>query len=257
MKRNITLDLDFQEIEEYLEITATQKTFIYPKNLYTLAECISLSNLYKKYKQLNVDRVITRRNDEEKFIYEHSCSMCGQIKIKNTGTVKFREYLYELATTRNKNDMCENCTHTASIVAEEKRRSIEIEREKVIAENTKNFIESFLNINHIWPTGLSPSEKYQNTLAHIRGCDTEQIKAHIKTLHYTHFLNTPYWKAIAVYTKYRAYHKCVFCDSSDNLVTHHKTYAHHGEELFYLSDLVVLCKPCHHKHHKEHNENIT
>ena len=40
----------------------------------------------------------------------------------------------------------------------------------------------------------------------------------------------------------------------NNLQVHHKTYLHHGKEVFYLEDLIVLCDNC---HHNEHTKNPT
>ena len=67
---------------------------------------------------------------------------------------------------------------------------------------------------------------------------------------YKDFLNTPYWKAISAYLKIKR-GKCEKCGSETELHTHHKTYEHHGTEIFNLNDLICLCKECHRKFHNK------
>jgi YgiT-type zinc finger domain-containing protein len=74
------------------------------------------------------------------------------------------------------------------------------------------------------------------------GCSV--IQRHFKSMKYSDFLKTPYWKCIASALKDRS-PKCHLCGSSENLVVHHLTYTHHGRELDHLEDLVVVCKECH------------
>ena len=75
---------------------------------------------------------------------------------------------------------------------------------------------------------------------------------YINSMDYHTFLKTPYWKAIAEKVKSRAKYKCELCYSSNNLVTHHKTYKRHGyEHLYWREDLICLCDKCHEKFHFE------
>lgn len=46
---------------------------------------------------------------------------------------------------------------------------------------------------------------------------------------------------------------CNKCRSKKNLVVHHKTYKHIGNEL--LSDLICLCEKCHNKFHSNKKLN--
>jgi len=69
------------------------------------------------------------------------------------------------------------------------------------------------------------------------------------------FLLTPYWKAIAEKTKKKAGFKCLMCNGKNNLATHHRTYDNHGDELYHMEDLVVICEDCHAKFHDKITEN--
>jgi hypothetical protein len=76
------------------------------------------------------------------------------------------------------------------------------------------------------------------------------IKKYIKNMNYYDFLKTPYWKIVSKKAKEFCGYRCMLCNSSNNLHTHHRTYEHHGEEHRYIKeDLIVLCKECHSKFH--------
>ncbi len=66
---------------------------------------------------------------------------------------------------------------------------------------------------------------------------------------FPYFLETPYWKAIAAHTKFRAGYRCQLCNSRMGLVTHHRDYGIHGREHAHIYDLIVLCSYCHQKFH--------
>ena len=57
----------------------------------------------------------------------------------------------------------------------------------------------------------------------------------------------PNWKAISAYLKIT---RCK-CEKDIELQIHHKTYVHHGMEIFNLNDLICLCKECHIKFHNQ------
>lgn len=77
----------------------------------------------------------------------------------------------------------------------------------------------------------------------------EMVRVRLMAMDYGDFLKTKYWTAISMYLKHKADGKCSRCGSTDNLNVHHKSYAHHGLELFYLDDLTVLCEHCHSGEH--------
>lgn len=122
-----------------------------------------------------------------------------------------------------------------------------LEAQKTILENTFCYLENYLNPNKNWDRNISPKErinqiKYSNV-------NWKVVSKHIKNMEYQSFLKTPYWKAIAAHTKYKAGYRCQVCNSPYDLVTHHRNYGVHGFEHFYIQDLTVLCNNCHSKFH--------
>jgi hypothetical protein len=75
------------------------------------------------------------------------------------------------------------------------------------------------------------------------------VRIRLMKLPYEAFLKTYYWKAIGMYLKYKNGEHCTYCSCEKGLQIHHKTYEHHGIELFYLDDLEVLCDKCHKMKH--------
>jgi hypothetical protein len=43
-------------------------------------------------------------------------------------------------------------------------------------------------------------------------------------MEYRDFLQTPYWKATAAHSKFRAGYRCQVCNSAYDLATHHRNY---------------------------------
>jgi 5-methylcytosine-specific restriction endonuclease McrA len=62
-------------------------------------------------------------------------------------------------------------------------------------------------------------------------------------------LASPYWKAVRNLVKERDGHRCVLCNTPEDLTVHHRTYKHVGREMDNLGDLTTLCRPCHEAHH--------
>lgn len=80
----------------------------------------------------------------------------------------------------------------------------------------------------------------------------EQGKEYLCALPYREFLKTEYWRSVklAVYRiRGRACGKCG--KNRGTIDVHHKSYAHHGEELTHLDDLILLCRKCHGLAHSE------
>lgn len=80
--------------------------------------------------------------------------------------------------------------------------------------------------------------------------ENKNLEEFIIKMKYSDFLKTLYWRSITKYKKERSNYKCELCGSTENLQIHHKTYIHHGKEIFYLNDLIVLCGRCHKNEHK-------
>ena len=81
------------------------------------------------------------------------------------------------------------------------------------------------------------------------GINGRTVEAFIKSMKYRDFLNTPYWKIVAAYVKYKAKFKCQICGKSGVLNVHHRNYEHHGTEVYHTEDLICLCDECHNLYH--------
>ena len=120
-------------------------------------------------------------------------------------------------------------------------------RQVKLSENTSYYIKTYLNPYKKWSVASSPKQRIDL----LRNADVNwtSISDHIKGMDYRDFLGTPYWKAIAAHTKYRAGYRCQLCNSRRDLVTHHRDYGIHGREHAHMYDLIVLCNYCHEKFH--------
>ena len=76
----------------------------------------------------------------------------------------------------------------------------------------------------------------------------------LKSISYSEFIKTPYWKIISAYIKWRDCYRCVQCNSNRQLETHHRTYENHGYEHLHLEDLYAFCNICHHNYHEQNPE---
>lgn len=136
----------------------------------------------------------------------------------------------------------------------EKRQSLnEICEDKSVVginklrENTIYYIHNCLNPNQKWKRNY-PARK---RIDFVRCADVNwtAISDHIRGMDYQDFLATPYWKAIAAHTKYKAGYRCQVCNSGAYLTAHHRNYGIHGREHAHLSELTALCNRCHQKFH--------
>lgn len=66
---------------------------------------------------------------------------------------------------------------------------------------------------------------------------------------YHDYLRSDAWKVVARTVKEHAGFRCQVCNSPDDLVAHHRSYAHLGDEMNHLGDLTCLCRPCHERYH--------
>ena len=64
---------------------------------------------------------------------------------------------------------------------------------------------------------------------------------------YRSYIESSEWAAVRHIALGLADFRCRLCNSARSLEVHHRTYERRGCE--YLSDLIVLCRPCHQKHH--------
>lgn len=126
------------------------------------------------------------------------------------------------------------------------KKLAEINR-KNVQKNTLQYLEKYLNPDRTWEKEVTPKQRlYQIRYANV---NWDVVSDHIKGMDYHNFLKTPYWKAIAAHTKYKAGYRCQLCNSFDDLITHHRDYRIHGFEHARMQDLIVLCDGCHNKFH--------
>ena len=77
--------------------------------------------------------------------------------------------------------------------------------------------------------------------------DKWRIKGFRDYIRYEEYLQSSHWKTLRKIMLESAGWKCKLCEAKGNLHVHHLNYENLGEEL--ISDLVVLCNPCHRKIH--------
>jgi hypothetical protein len=71
----------------------------------------------------------------------------------------------------------------------------------------------------------------------------------LRRMRYADYLRTRHWQSLRLSKLEQAHRRCELCFSSKALEVHHKTYTNRGNEI--LSDLIVLCHPCHSKFHNK------
>ncbi len=93
------------------------------------------------------------------------------------------------------------------------------------------------------PHSVEPCE-YRQLLFLKR--DEESLLYHrLKSLKYTDYLFTSYWRAIRSEVLRMHRHSCTRCDSQQNLQVHHRSYEGVYKDHLYLHNLEVLCGRCH------------
>lgn len=137
--------------------------------------------------------------------------------------------------------------------AEEKAAESEREKKPTAKSITEKFTEEFISAY------LTPNDTYDRKEARrfsskfIKQSDLAlnlaTVSARIVKMPYADFLRTTYWRGVAYTVKRRAGYACEICGSKEDLVAHHKTYEHHGDETHHLDDLQCLCRSCHEKVH--------
>jgi 5-methylcytosine-specific restriction endonuclease McrA len=73
--------------------------------------------------------------------------------------------------------------------------------------------------------------------------------AWVRALSYAAYLTTAHWAQVRTKALRWAQHRCQLCNGQGPLHVHHRTYAHLGDELRHMADVLVLCDACHAKHH--------
>lgn len=116
-------------------------------------------------------------------------------------------------------------------------------------ENTSCYLKKYLDPVGTWDKTITPEQRIE----YIKNADVHWsvIAYHIQSMEYQNFLKTPYWRAIAAHTKYKAGYRCQICNSSQKLATHHRNYAIRGYEHSQMQELTVLCDNCHNQFHRK------
>lgn len=77
-------------------------------------------------------------------------------------------------------------------------------------------------------------------------------KLELEVMPYQDYLQTPEWKEIREKVLKRAKYHCQICNTKKSLQIHHRTYDNRGNED--LSDLIAMCKNCHHIFHSRNTD---
>ena len=188
-----------------------------------------------------------KKEDGAYFFADVKCSCCGKVITKALSKTKIIAYVNDVRQKRDK-FLCNEC------YLESERKRLEKESQEKVSyaeqkkDNTKYYIDNYLNPNKSWKDGVKPYEKRESLRAIY--VDWQEIKEYICGMDYHEFLMTPYWKAIADSVKRYHNHKCQLCGGTEGLSVHHASYENHGDELHHLKDLICLCKDCHEKFHE-------
>jgi hypothetical protein len=124
---------------------------------------------------------------------------------------------------------------------------------------TELFLEEFF-IHHTRyhldndATNYSLTSLYNSITEILSICNHSILKKYAESMLYEDFLRTYYWKVTKKYLKKESDYTCQWCRKGDKeLHIHHLTYDHLGSELYFIKDLVCLCKSCHKKAHPRNN----
>jgi hypothetical protein len=227
---------DEEEIKSFFE----KKKPIIPLNKILDLKTIEL---LKKYGKSNTSSIF-ESFDKEQREYEICCERCKKVFIVKTSKAQLVSHISHLNKEKY---YCENCKNI--LIKENNKTKEDDEREE--KEYSLRYIDGLLDPN----TTILKGEFY-NVFKDLKSFSynySNIMCKKIKSLSYSDFLQTPYWKAIANQVRYRACRKCQLCGSDREINVHHKTYENHGLEINHIGDLICLCSACHNKFHKELN----
>lgn len=180
-------------------------------------------------------------NDTKKFLYNvlYTCTQCGKTVNEKWSKTNILDKNYHL--------VCNKCREKNYNNFFFNRKMQELENEKKKIENTKNYIETYLDVNNAWKDGLKQWEKWKAISS--ANVDREIIAEHINKMDYYDFLKTPYWNAVSGQVKKKNDYKCQICGKQGTLNVHHSDYSIHGYEAENINKLICLCEDCHKTFH--------
>lgn len=173
-----------------------------------VTRCMLAEKLYWEFDAIPEDIIIVGLNADRNYLFQHVSQQRVTVKC-----------------------LSRNCTNTITRMANT-REEREIFRNRVRCDEC-----------------LEKQRKYQRRqeLKNQKWFDFNDPET-LELMPYEMYLKTPHWKNLRI-TKFNEVGKqCQFCDSTYNLVVHHRNYARRGCEK--LSDLTVLCRDCHDALHK-------
>ena len=178
------------------------------------------------------------------------CSACKELNsfgISKTELLKVISELWDhLSSNKPRTHKCDRCLYEKDL----ERRNLERQADKRKKEAEEN-MAALLDPNIYWPNDWPIQKRIDllyDSAAYMYSYD---IADRIKSLPYSDFLKTPYWKAIASKKRIEQGQRCGICNSDGILSVHHRSYSLHGYEHTKdgLRDLIALCETCHSTHH--------
>lgn len=186
--------------------------------------------------------------DSPFYSVELLCPKCGNSHIKELSRNELYKVVSDIRTNANKKQLCKKCSIDVLNKQTICTKELELKQTLDIQNNTKTYIDIFLNPEISWKKGVSNYAKIRDLNLIV---DKEIIYDYINDMSYYDFLETPYWKAISEKVKIKANYRCQLCNSNIGLNTHHRCYDNHGDELHHMEDLICICEECHNNHHNK------
>lgn len=247
------IDNRYEQMEIYLEARANEKVFILPDKVYREPDILKIRQLIKKYKSVEVMKCFEKSTSKDFSLYTVvlSCEDCAEPNaweqlISKTAFKK-------IIDNKHKKCLCVNCSLKKEEEKKKKEKQYQQEYGLTKMQNTDTYISSYLDPNKVWDEKTKHYQRFQYISCYYN-VDNEKIYQHIKSMNYSDFLKTPYWKAIAWKCKRNAEFACQLCAEKHGLETHHRSYDIHGKEHIYWKQLIVLCRKCHGKFHDKLEE---
>lgn len=115
----------------------------------------------------------------------------------------------------------------------------------MLDSKTKFFFDTYLA-----EAGKSKSNSLFKMIADSKGTRQTEIARTIRRMPYKEFMQTKYWRLVAIQVKRDAGWRCSLCGCKSNLVVHHTDYKTHGYEMYRFKKLQCVCQKCHKRIHE-------
>ena len=238
--------IDFESMLAYLQARKERRKFIPSSHKYTIQDCSNLHEI-REYSPSEFDTLYFY-DIESLYNFTWQCSRCSDIFSSETNITGFKDYIKHFGTQKI---YCTECEEEQKRIKEQQKEEQRTAVESAKKKNVSKFISLYLNPETQFIKKLTPYKQFHEIQIEYYRSDALEITEYIKGMNYRDFLKTAYWKAIANYCKYRSKYICSLCYSEKNLIAHHKTYEHHGEEIeYFLTDIICLCDACHSRFHE-------